>query len=697
MKGIKRLFTISGITILLTDIVLMLAGIKLFPFLAAGAALALLSAVFFDRKHLRQIFCATVAVLIGCLSFGIAFLGVYTPSLRYVGMETSVEGTAADYSANGRVVLKNCTVGGNKTKLSFTVYLPDDIEAEPGDVLKITETEIRTTQEAGNVFFFHTLSGRAWLNCSAYFTGVNIEKADGYVAFGLIKSLRHKANEKLATFMSEDTAGIASALITGNKADIDDDTAQNLRYAGISHIFAVSGMHLSIWSGLIFLAFRRGSKNKKIPLIAALIFVLFYVVFTGFSPSVLRSGIMLALVFSGRLFRRQADALNSLGFAATLLLLVNPFLAGNVSFLLSAVATFAIIWLYPVVETRKQTKKNVFVRKADKLLKGITLSLTVIFANIPVCALFFGYVSLLSPISSIVCTPIAEVIMILSAVSLLTPSGLCRLPMKLCELTCKLMINVAGGFAKLGFAICPLENRIIIPWFFATWASVLILYFVFRKQRRFVPHLIMLSSLFLLVSASVGLIAQRNDVTVYIPQSGSASCIVLEDKTGSAAVIIGAGGNYSSAKAVETELMRSCIRDKKSLIIPRDKKSENGAHKYFSDFCSEENTVNAAAGNAEFFDNDSFSWSSDDKASTGRIIINGKEIVLCFYPSSDLSGIDMSGDILICRAFIPESVDTEKYERVIVMSERSAVYLDLPQNAVSTADGEIKFTIKDKG
>ena len=95
-------------------------------------------------------------------------------------------------------------------------------------------------------------------------------------------------------------------------------------------------MHLSIWTGLIFLILRKKAVSKPYVGILLIIFIILFCFFTGLSPSVLRAGIMQISLYLGAIFRKRAEPVNSLGLATAVLLISNPFLAGNVSFLLSA-------------------------------------------------------------------------------------------------------------------------------------------------------------------------------------------------------------------------------------------------------------------------------------------------------------------------------------------------------------------------
>ena len=146
--------------------------------------------------------------------------------------------------------------------------------------------------------------------------------------------------------------GIAEALLTGWRDDLDETTVQQFRNAGILHLLCVSGLHVGIvaWLaglGLFFLGRRRWHRIVKgtVQIIAIWLFVLL----TGMAPSTLRAGVMFTLLRVGYMAQRQPNALNNLCTSALLLLLVDPYLLFDVGFQLSYTAVLGIIaWQKPL-------------------------------------------------------------------------------------------------------------------------------------------------------------------------------------------------------------------------------------------------------------------------------------------------------------------------------------------------------------
>ena len=154
-----------------------------------------------------------------------------------------------------------------------------------------------------------------------------------------------------------DQAGaIAAALITGDRSGIRPDVRQSYADAGIAHILAISGLHLSLVAGLCFLAIRRGLclippleeryAIKKWAAALALIFIALYLIISGFAVPAKRAFVMTGLVMIGIMIDRRALSMRSLALSATGILLIWPETLLTASFQLSFAAVIALIAAY---------------------------------------------------------------------------------------------------------------------------------------------------------------------------------------------------------------------------------------------------------------------------------------------------------------------------------------------------------------
>lgn len=206
--------------------------------------------------------------------------------------------------------------------------------------------------------------------------------------------------QAVADALPEREAGLLTGLLIGDKTGIDDADTISLRIAGLSHLVAVSGLHVGFLVAFCYLLFgRRLGTYLSIPLI------LLFVPIAGASPSVIRAAVMYLIAAGAFIAKREADTLNSL-FAALLLLLVqNPYAIASLSLQLSFTATLGLV-LFAGKMQRKllQPCKNLPkpVRKLASVIAGAlscTICATILTA--PILLSSFGYISILSVLSNL--------------------------------------------------------------------------------------------------------------------------------------------------------------------------------------------------------------------------------------------------------------------------------------------------------
>ncbi|SFG76433.1 ComEC/Rec2 family competence protein [Pedobacter insulae] len=187
---------------------------------------------------------------------------------------------------------------------------------------------------------------------------------------------------------NKEAFAVASTLILGYRADLSEETLSAYSKTGTIHALSVSGMHVGIiylvlnWL-LGFLERKRSLRILKIILICVLIW--FYALLTGFSPSVLRSAIMLTVYIAARSFNQYINSYNILAFTAFCLLIYNPFFIWDVGFQLSFLAVIGLIYLQPKIYKCLYFK----YRWANWLWSSISLSVAAQIATFPLSIYYF--------------------------------------------------------------------------------------------------------------------------------------------------------------------------------------------------------------------------------------------------------------------------------------------------------------------
>ncbi|NDY71651.1 DNA internalization-related competence protein ComEC/Rec2 [Desulfobacter hydrogenophilus] len=204
-------------------------------------------------------------------------------------------------------------------------------------------------------------------------------------------------DERQPDFFLNQARAVLTALVTGQKEMIHEKTRDNFSKAGLSHILAVSGLHMSLvgfgfFSIFICILNRQPSyvitgRAKKTAGLLTLLPLTAYAFFVGFSPSTQRALIMAAVFLTSFLMEKEKDPLNTLYFAASLILLIDPGALFSISFQLSFACVFFIITGFIFLGRTLSLPENKWIKRI-----GLTI-LTTVFAGIgaaPVTAFYFN-------------------------------------------------------------------------------------------------------------------------------------------------------------------------------------------------------------------------------------------------------------------------------------------------------------------
>jgi competence protein ComEC len=185
---------------------------------------------------------------------------------------------------------------------------------------------------------------------------------------------RWRMAEHIRARAAPETGGIAAALITGDRSGISPDQAEALRAAGLGHILAISGLHMSLFAGGLFFVFRAiGAAfpafarryDPRIPAaIIALVGASLYLILSGASVSTQRAFVMVAVVLLGVVFKRRAISMQSIALAAGIILLLQPQSILSPGFQMSFSAAAALVAAFDLWRRRAthETQKNAIQR-----------------------------------------------------------------------------------------------------------------------------------------------------------------------------------------------------------------------------------------------------------------------------------------------------------------------------------------------
>jgi len=221
---------------------------------------------------------------------------------------------------------------------------------------------------------------------------------------------------RLSMNLNENAYGLASAVFLGDKTELPPSLKRDFRELGLSHMLAVSGMHLSILIGGIYYLLRFFGMGKKSRTVVTIVICVFYMCFTGAPPSILRSGLMFIIMGISALTGRINDSPTSLFLSGALILLFSPNTVFDVGFLLSFFATFGILAVLPFTEKLRirAAGRNASVKVLTGLLSPVLITLGAVAFTLPITALCFDRFYVLSPITNLIFSPLISCVLIFS-------------------------------------------------------------------------------------------------------------------------------------------------------------------------------------------------------------------------------------------------------------------------------------------
>ena len=219
-------------------------------------------------------------------------------------------------------------------------------------------------------------------------------------------------SNELATGVGGEEGNFSAAILFGRRDLLSLETTRDFARSGVSHILALSGLHLALISGLIEFVLRKLRVPKITRCLVVIPFLIFYTAMTGFSMSTLRAAIMLTIFYVGFVLSRPGDSLTTVAVAGFLIVLFMPSSIISCGFIMSLSSTFGIVVISPYLSgflknRRPDSKIKTIMKRIGRFLLS-SLAITVA-ANVAVSYYtysMFGQISLATPIANIVVTPV---------------------------------------------------------------------------------------------------------------------------------------------------------------------------------------------------------------------------------------------------------------------------------------------------
>lgn len=315
----------------------------------------------------------------------------------------SLTGVVSDYIVEGEkntyFILDKCNIDDEEVDFRVLVYSSPFIDIKLGDIIKsdVSLEELRVKDDYGLSYLIKGIGYTTYINYSNMIvTGYDASVKD---------CIRSEVKDILASNLSDDNADIMFSIIFGESVNIDSSIKKQFSYAGISHILAVSGLHISVLFSIIYFILRKCRVNSKVSLGVISIALLIYSYLCSFSPSVCRASIMTFLMLLCDILKIEYDRLSSLSIAGIVILVISPLQFFSVSFRLSFLCVFAIITCAPFL-----SRVFSFIKIPKKISDLLAISVSINVVTLVVMMNTFDEVSLLGIITNLLVVPIFSIL-----------------------------------------------------------------------------------------------------------------------------------------------------------------------------------------------------------------------------------------------------------------------------------------------
>lgn len=331
------------------------------------------------------------------------------PKSKYSIDEEVIFGKIIDFNIDGnnlKIILKG------KEKILVNYYFSEEKEKNEslkkyklGQLLKLTGYfKLPSENRNFNLFNYRKYLLSLKINYIFVANGVDIIESTPNLLYTLKNNILDKINN-----LSDST--YVKAFVLGITNEIDSYVMSSYQENGINHLFAISGMHITLLSVILLKILSILSKNLKLNYVITISLLMFYMFLTNFTPSVLRATFLFIALTIKRFVYIPFKTYHILIFIASVLLLFNPYYLFHVGFQFSFIISFYLILCYKKINEINGYFKKVFVT-----------SLIAFLTSIPILINNFFTINILSVVYNVFYIPFVSFIVFpLSLISIIVP------------------------------------------------------------------------------------------------------------------------------------------------------------------------------------------------------------------------------------------------------------------------------------
>ncbi len=469
----KRPLCFSCTVCLLLCLLFAETGIYAVIIAAAVCAAGLCAVLIFRSRYRRTLILLFSAAFICCSSFFLYFIFSRTSECE----DARIRGYVLPYSENGYTQVYGITsVNGRPVNIKAVS------QTTGGDIAAYAEFEATADLSAYSGVNEKAYKSRGILysaDVSSFGTTGKIRKGISYYA----DAARGSLSERF--YLISDNAGILCRIFLGIRDGAPRDFVSDMRTLGLSHLLAVSGLHVTaLLAGLDFLLYRIFGKNKLNYAVLA-VFALLYMVVTGLSGSVIRASVMYLLSRVSLISGRRNDGATSLTFAAFVIVAVNPASVYDTGFLLSVTATLGIVAAGAPLSSYLSGRLPSKLGFLKPVLSAVLITASALLFTLPVAASSYGKLAYGAVLYNLIAAPLVTVLLYACPWALLLSflPYVGRAAGLFCDGICSFLVWVVKLFARYDPPSVSVKYPFVIPLICVFAAALLISAAITKKKR----------------------------------------------------------------------------------------------------------------------------------------------------------------------------------------------------------------------
>ena len=331
---------------------------------------------------------------------------------------------------NSYAIYLDDTWSGDDYLGEVIIYFFDEPDVQIGNVVKV-EGEFKHFEHARNPGNFEIRDHYMSIGIYGMVYGDSYEVKDescDLLRQGLY-DLRVYIKDLLNDICSKDKAQVYSAIMLGDKSDLDDTTKELYSVSGIAHLLAISGLHIS-FIGLFFFKLLRRKFGYVVSGSVSLFAVVAFAIMSGMGISTIRAVVMFLCLVLGQMLGRWNDNVTTISLVGIFLILWNPFVILNSGFQMSFAAIIGILIVWPKVSyllglknkfsareldknaSEKEKRHLVYIIIKHKILNAALFSLNISVFMAPIIAYYYYQLPIYSFVLNLIVVPLMGVVIV---------------------------------------------------------------------------------------------------------------------------------------------------------------------------------------------------------------------------------------------------------------------------------------------